>query len=462
LIGLAMGCARQRLTPVGQVAHPFNSSKTIFYYSQSVPTTIQHMAFAIGPFEMHDMLAASDSRGSGVAGLGAKTSATAAHAAQDGDAGQLQLLAFCLPGRMDELRASVATVRLAVDYYSRDFGSYPFSSLKLVFVDEPPADCHAASTLSLLSSDLLHAANVIEQALETRLVLHQTVAFQWFGINIIQRAWSDTWLVNGLSQHMAALFLRKLMGQNEYRFRLKKDVDRLCAWDVGMPPMYQHGVGEPPDEALLPFINLKAPLVLYILDRRLCKAGASLGLGRVVPRVLLQALTGEMANNALSTHNFLRTCRKVSNVDLRTFTEQWIYGSGCPRFFVDAEFNRKKLIIEFHIRQESPAAIFAANHPEEAAHSNPVAVFEGQMTARIHEADGTPYEHVFDINSVSKKIEVPFNTKYKRVRRNTKRFQARQAAAAAAAEGDQDAAEAMTMLDLGFCECCDDRPANRY
>ena len=72
------------------------------------------------------------------------------------------------------------------------------------------------------------------------------------------------------------------------------------------------------------------------------------------------------------------------------------------------------------------------------------------MTIRIHEADGTPYEHVLDIRSSFKRYEVPFNTKYKRVRRNTKRYLARQAAAQAAAEGDAEAAEAMGMVDMGF------------
>ena len=72
------------------------------------------------------------------------------------------------------------------------------------------------------------------------------------------------------------------------------------------------------------------------------------------------------------------------------------------------------------------------------------------MTIRIHEADGTPYEHVLDIRNPFKRFEVPFNTKYKRVRRNTKRYLARQAAAQAAAEGDAEAAEAMVLVDMGF------------
>jgi hypothetical protein len=72
------------------------------------------------------------------------------------------------------------------------------------------------------------------------------------------------------------------------------------------------------------------------------------------------------------------------------------------------------------------------------------------MTVRIHEADGTPYEHVLDIRNSQKKYEVLFNTKYKRVRRNTKRFLARKAAAAAAEAGDPEAAEALEMIDSGF------------
>lgn len=77
------------------------------------------------------------------------------------------------------------------------------------------------------------------------------------------------------------------------------------------------------------------------------------------------------------------------------------------------------------------------------------------MTIRIHEADGTPYEHVLDIRSSQKKYEILFNTKYKRLRhRNTKRFLARKAALAAAEAGDIEAAEALDRynIDLGTFE----------
>ncbi|KAF5392476.1 hypothetical protein D9757_002262 [Collybiopsis confluens] len=418
---------------VEQVAHPYNSHKTIFLFSQAVLTSVQHIAFASGPFHLHSIPADN----------------TADDPASSSS--QPLIYTFCLPGQESFLSSSTFSLRPAMSFYSSEFGSYPFGSFKIVFVDDLPAQRFDSSTLALVSMDMLHGDDAIEPAIETRQTLSHALACQWVGINIQPKQWSDLWLVNGLAGYINGLFLRKLLGNNEYRFRLKKDMERVIEWDNGgMPPICQPQHFDPPDSSVLPFINLKAPLVLHILDRRLGKSGMSLGLSRVLPKVFLSAISGEMQNNFLSTHAFLRMCRKVSSVDPRSFAEQWIYGSGCPSFGVQATFNRKKMAVEITMRQECPA--FKVHESSEVSKilMKPVPFFEGQMTIRIHEADGTPYEHVLDIRSPFKRYEVPFNTKYKRVRRNTKRYLARQAAAQAAAEGDLEAAEAIGMIDMGF------------
>lgn len=43
---------------------------------------------------------------------------------------------------------------------------------------------------------------------------------------------------------------------------------------------------------------------------------------------------------------------------------------------------------------------------------------QGPMTIQIHEADGTPYEHIVEISEAKKTYEIPYNTKYKRLKRN--------------------------------------------
>ena len=414
---------------------------------QGGQTTVQHIGFAYGPFSILDLSPSS------------QQAANAEYGLDDIDApllpadaeGQLQMHAFCLPGREEELSNSVSFMSRALDFMAEEFGSYPYNSFKMVFVDDCPFTMMNSAALGIFTAELLFPENIIDQAYETRQTLAFSLASQWIGINIIQKTWADTWLIQGLSLYLNGLVLKRLMGNNEYRFRLKKDVARCCAWDVRMPPLCQPGVSHPPPADILPFINLKAPLVLHILDRQLLKAGTHNGLSRIIPKLLLSAISGDLKENLLSTHNFLRMCRKVSGADLRGFAEQWIYAAGCPRFFITATFNRKRMAVELSIKQESPAYIaYVQGDWTDKVALRPVQLFEGQMTVRIHEADGTPYEHVIDIRDHYKKHEVSFNTKYKRIRRSTKRFQARKAQEEAAAAGDMEAIEAVGMIDTSF------------
>lgn len=61
------------------------------------------------------------------------------------------------------------------------------------------------------------------------------------------------------------------------------------------------------------------------------------------------------------------------------------------------------------------------------------------MTIRIHEADGTPYEHIIEIKEATTKFDIPYNTKYKRLKRS-RRQKERTAAAGMefAIEGNDD------------------------
>ena len=230
------------------------------------------------------------------------------------------------------------------------------------------------------------------------------------------------------------------------------------------------------------FIELKAPLVLYMLDKRMSKASSSHSLENAIHKINSTAMSGQVSH-AISTHSFLRLCRKFSGFDTRTFAEQWIYKSGCPKFTFSYHFNRKRMIVEFSMRQkntnsQSNTSIASTTIQDQNKNSGasvtnddgptppptpatPVthipsqtdpmldyastSTFTGSLTATIHEADGTPYEHILNITSMDHTFEVQFNTKYKRIRRNTKRFIAKQQQAAAAA-----AAELQQQLDVDY------------
>ncbi|KAK4696234.1 transcription initiation factor TFIID subunit 2, partial [Phenoliferia sp. Uapishka_3] len=439
---------------VEQVTHPDRSDRVIWHYSQATPVSVHHIAWAVGPFVISEILGKpKDVRREVVED---ENEEEEDQVKDDGP----KLHALCLPGREAEMAHSVAVIRQAMDFYTSTFGSYPFSTYTVAFVDSLSAGSptfHSAA-FTLFSSDMLHPPNIIDQAYETRHLLAHALATQWSGVNLIPKTPSDVWLTTGIALHITSLFIRALWGNNEYRFRLKKDVIRCANTDVQREPISVPTRHTQPEPEQLQFIALKAPLVLHILDKHLRKSGTSLGLDKVLPKLFLDAITGDLGSganfNTIHTNGFMRTCRKAcggSGESLKSFFDQWVYGSGCPTFLISAMFNRKKMAVELKIEQKCLAYNWAQNAPwEESGHLRPIPLFEGQMTIRIHEADGTPYEHVLNIQDAYKRHEVPFNTKYKRIRRNTKRYQARQAAATAAASGDVEAQEDVAMMDVGF------------
>lgn len=262
------------------------------------------------------------------------------------------MLGFCLPGDEDDMRTSTDFMSKAMPFYSKEFGVYPFSDYKMVFVSEPRVQHALGATMSIFSSDLLHGPGIIDQVYDTRHVLGLAFAQQWIGVNIIPRVLADAWVVQGLAIYIYNLFLRHLQGNNEYRFRLKRAMDKCARMDQGDKyPICMPGTTEIDND----FINLKSPLVMHILDRYLAKAGTSLGLSRVIPKIFLAALSDELPGNMISTHGFFRFCRKVSGLDLSPFADQWVYGSGCPRLRITTNFIRKKFLVELGVEQTQPA-----------------------------------------------------------------------------------------------------------
>ena len=72
------------------------------------------------------------------------------------------------------------------------------------------------------------------------------------------------------------------------------------------------------------------------------------------------------------------------------------------------------------------------------------------MTIRIHEADGTPYEHIIEVRDASMKVEIPYNTKYKRLKRNRRNAERNPTTSArAAAHADADEPDEPVLYCLG-------------
>jgi transcription initiation factor TFIID subunit 2 len=394
-------------------------SKRRWIFSCSNSVSAHHVGFALGPFEQADLSGYRESD-------------------QDDKLGDhaVRLHAFCLPGRLDEVQNVCQPLAMALDHFTVHYGSYPFeaeaTSHKLVFVDDLVEKVIDTATLSICSSRLLFPPEILDGMVEKLRELVHAIASQWLGVNIVPRTPYDFWVVTGGSYFMADSFLQTLCGRNEHRFRQKMASEKVFDLDVGRPSIHALGPYIGLDPSNLDFIALKAPLVLFILDQRIIKGSGRNGVNRIFWRLLLDTKVGKVPGHDVSTEHFMRICEKVGHIKLDAFFQQWVYGAGCPLFYIGQKFNKKKLVIEMVIVQRQSDGEFLKTSPltpdnfmrEVKEHEDNVwaselqHVFTGPMTIRIHEADGTPYEHIVDIKDKVTRFEIPYNTKYKRLKRS--------------------------------------------
>lgn len=412
---------------------PTDSTRKVTSFICANQVAARHIGFAIGPFETVDL---SDMRDS----------------SDDEKLGQkaVQVLGYCLPGRTDLVRNICGTLPSAVDWFSLSFGLYPFSDYKVCFVDDQLLDTQPLASLSLCSTRLLVPEDIIDPEIEFTHKLVHALASQWMGVNIIEASRSDTWAVVGISHFMTELFMKHLCGNNEYRFRQKRLSDKLVELDIQRPSLYALGETLHLGQFEMAFMELKAPLVMFILDRRLVKASGSSGLARIISKFFFAASTGEqLSDKVISTETFRKLCEKVGHYKVDAFFNQYVLGAGCPRFQVTQKFNKKRLAVEMTISQkqdtlptqrklEKDAFLREFKEETHGIYAGEVQVFTGPMTIRIHEADGTPYEHIVEIREAVQKIEIPYHTKYKRLKRSRREKEKQTAGVGVEMSGDNE------------------------
>lgn len=392
-----------------QVIHPEDTTKAIFYFAQSALTSAQQMSFAVGPFSLYVIRADNETK----------------RIVDGGEITESLVLAYCLPGMELQLQNTTSWMRKAMDFFE-EYDVYPYTSFKMVFVEDPVSESALSASMAVFSQSILYPPEIIEQSYSTRPILSFALATQWSGLSMIPKAYSDAWLVDGIALYLNAQLTRKLLGDNEYRYRLRCDTERCVTLDQGdQYPICVPGTLAPPDRATLQFIQLKAPLVLHILDQRMTKLGTTLALSRnVIPEILRQARADSLAGRQLSTEHFFRICKKTTrSLDVIAFQNQWVLGSGCPRFAVRAEYVKKvgrQGYVNLSVYQP-PSQAFRVVSDKEVNNLEwkaPTEYFTGDLTVHIHDGDEAPFEHVVDVIGEGRIHELPYTANTKRVYRN--------------------------------------------
>jgi transcription initiation factor TFIID subunit 2 len=432
IMEMTVVCSGEMMTETTDID---DSSKKIVSFFCSTIVAPQHIGFAIGPFELVDLSEYREVEDDEKLGQGQTVPVTG----------------YCLPRRADEVRYTCAAMAQGLDFFLLNFGGYPFSDCRLVFVDDQITDTAHAASLSFCSTRLLAAEDIKDTSVETTRTLIHAIASQWMGVSIVPNAPLDRWITVGLSHFMTGIFMKVLCGNNEYAFRQKTLSDRLVELDIDRPSLSALGEYLHLGHFALEFMELKAPLVIFILDKRIVKTSGSVGMTRVISKLITAANTGTSIDSVVSTDGFRRLVEKITKYrQTESFWKQWVEGAGCPRFAISQKFNKKRLCVEMTISQKQDTlptqrvlekGSFRREVKEEihgvyAAELQPV--FTGPMTIRIYEADGTPYDHVVEIREGTQKFDIQYNTKYKRLKRSRRQKERMNAGVEINADGGEE------------------------
>lgn len=116
---------------------------------------------------------------------------------------------------------------------------------------------------------------------------------------------SDLWLVMGLVYYMIDFFMKKLCGNNEYRFCMKQFLDQLVQIDVDWFCLYEFGMKFYFDLYEVEFMMFKIFVVFFILDKCLIKVFGGYGLICILQKMVIK--------------NVIDSSDKVSIFDIEKF-----------------------------------------------------------------------------------------------------------------------------------------------
>ena len=287
---------------------------------------------------------------------------------------------------------------------------FPFPSYYVIFVKDLPKTFISSANLTLISSDLLCEVTDIDQNFETRRILCKALAEQYFNLRIDLKTLNDNWIIKGIINYLSEIQLKTFHGNNDYRLKIKKDIERLVnlenSENLYVPALAnlsgylqeQEGKLNPIDKTNLEeILEIKSRLIFILLERKIEKTFLQKLLSHIYAETLINR-----NRDGFSCQLFLKLIKRLTGKDLKSFTDQWIFNSGCPMFSLNFFHNRKRSMIEFEISSLRRFGSFK---------------FSGNLTIRIVEGEMIVHEHVVHIDESTSKFDVPFHSKAKKPRK---------------------------------------------
>lgn len=255
---------------------------------------------------------------------------------------------YAYPWNIEDARNSFNHTIEAMEYFSTITGvEYPWDKYDQIILHNFMYGGMENTSLTTLTENTIHSRRSEIDGRSSVGVMSHELAHQWFGDLVTTRSWSHIWLNESFATYFEAVFQGHLRGQDQYDLEMiqKGRTSKSSARASRMPTVFEIDRGEP-DRWPIANVYQKGSVILHMLRNllgdRLWWKGINLYLRR-------------FAFSNAETFDFRRCMEEVSSRDLRWFFDEWLYGSGYPKYAVNWTWDDEVSQVHLRIRQMQQA-----------------------------------------------------------------------------------------------------------
>ncbi|HEU5349971.1 MAG TPA: M1 family aminopeptidase [Terracidiphilus sp.] len=200
------------------------------------------------------------------------------------------------------------------DFFTEDFGQAETTRLNVVEIPNDTLPAAYAPELAAIMGAHIGDKSGIR-------LLANTIAHQWWGLEVSPQTLNDAWITNGMSRYGELMYLENQDGENALKNALTDVSAGALAYDT--IPLSSAGRLAPFSPQFQSMTLEKGAMIFHMLR------------GEIGDNAFLATLKGALSqytDSSITTADFEKVAEEHSQQQLLPFFSQWVNGTGAPTF----------------------------------------------------------------------------------------------------------------------------------